>query len=349
MSQHKSANSGAEVRSMEGPSNTRMLSSSVTLRVIASVLAVGVVGAVVLKMKPDAYTLHLMVMSMIWGVFAVGWNLASGYGGLKTFGHQGFFGIAAYASALLSMHFALSPWLTIWIGALIAAAVSVVVVAPVLRLRSTPQIAIVTLAFGEIARIIIENVKSVTRGESGLIGIPGLPNVRVPFVGELTFSAADKTGYFIVSLILLTTASVGVYLLMRSRYGLGVHAVRDAQDAAESLGLNATVYRVGVFALSAFIVGAAGGLFAHYLLLLTPSDAVGVPLMVMIVSMVIVGGHRTIVGPVLGAFILTFGAEAFRDIEEYRLMIYGLLVILVMRLMPGGIAQVGTLFHWRRS
>lgn len=349
MPQQDSANSGTGAQNLAVASSNASFSTSLIMRVAAMALAAAVVGAVILKMQPDTYTLHILIMSMIWALFSVGWNLASGYGGMKAFGHQGFFGIAAYASALLSMNFALSPWITMWIGALIAAAVSLIVVAPVLRLRSTPQIAIVTLAFGEIARIIIENVKSVTRGESGLIGIPGLPNFQLPFIGEITFSAADKSGYFIVGLLLLTVASIGVYLLMRSRYGLAVHAVRDAQDAAESLGLNGTVYRIAIFALSAFIVGVAGALFAHYLLLLTPSDAVGVPLMVMIVSMVIVGGHRTIFGPIIGAFLLTFGAEVFRDIEEYRLMIYGLLVILVMRLMPGGIARVGSLFTWRRS
>jgi branched-chain amino acid transport system permease protein len=336
----------ADIASSKDPQSARpnksmtALSSRPTVRALFVSLAVFALGVAVTRSSVDDYTIHLLIMSMIWALFAVGWNLASGFGGMKAFGHQAFFGISGYASALMAMHLGWSPWLTMWLAGLLSAIVSLVVVAPVLRLRSTPQIAIVTLAFGEIARIIIENARGLTRGEMGLIGIPPLPPISFPFLGTLTFSSTDKSGYLLVALALLILGAVVVYLLMRSRIGLGVLAVRDAQDAAESLGLSATAYRVSIFALSAFIVGLSGAFFAHYQTLLTPSESVGLPLMVMIVSMVIVGGHATIAGPIIGAFVLAIGIELFRAIEDYRLLIYGLLIILVMRLMPGGISPL---------
>lgn len=303
-------------------------------------VAAGVVAAGVLLTRSsiDAYSIHVLTVSMIWALFTTGWNLASGFGGMKAFGHQAFFAISGYASALLSMHYGLSPWLTIWLAAVLSAVVSLIVVAPVLRLRSTPQIAIVTLAFGEIVRILIENFKGLTRGEMGLIGIPPFPPISLPFVGKLSFGPTDKSSYFLLTLVFLVAGVLVVRVLMKSRLGLAVLAIRDARDAAESLGLNATVFRVAIFALSAFIVGLSGALFAHYIKVLTPGESAGAALMVMIISMSIIGGHGTIAGPVLGAILLTVGIEAFRAFQDYQLFIYGVLVIAVMRLMPSGVA-----------
>lgn len=332
-----------------GPSHAPTLWHTPLVRAAAAGFGMIAIGIAVARSGLDSYSLHILIMSMIWALFAVGWNLASGFGGIKAFGHQAFFGMSAYASALMSMHWGLSPWLTMWLAAFLATLLSLIVVAPVLRLRSTPQIAIVTLAFGEIVRILIENLKDLTRGEMGLIGIPPLPPISLPFLGTLAFSSADKTGYFQVALLLLVAGTILVYALMKSRLGLAIIAVRDAQDAAESLGLNATLYRVATFAFSAFIVGVAGAFFAHYLMLLTPADSSGVALMIMIVSMTIVGGHGTIAGPIVGAVLLTVGIELFRAIEDYRLIIYGALVIVVMRLMPGGISRIGSVFNRLRS
>lgn len=322
--------------------------SSKNFRVCISALLVVAAILGMFYARLDTYTLHILILSMVWALFATGWNLASGFGGMKAFGHQAFFAIAAYSSALLAMRFNLSPWLTMWLGAAIASLVSLVVVAPVLRLRSAPQIAIVTLAFAEIARIIIINMKSFTRGEMGLIGVPALPDVYLPVIGQVTFTSAEKSGYFLLIAVILLISVVGVFVFARSRYGIAAIAVRDAQDAAESLGLNATIYRVSLFALSAFIVGVSGAFYAHYLLVLTPEDTSGVVLMVMIVSMTIVGGLGTVTGPILGALILTLGLEFFRAFEDYRLLFYGGLVILVVRVMPNGIEHTLTSFYRNR-
>tara|TARA_R100001039_G_scaffold36525_1_gene32943 strand:+ start:65 stop:1102 length:1038 start_codon:yes stop_codon:yes gene_type:complete len=318
----------------------KMLSNNGLLSGIVLVAAIGLCSAVIAD-KINMYLLHVLIFSIIWAIFAIGWNLAAGFAGIKAFGHQAFFAIGAYSSSLLSIHLDLSPWVTMWVGAMIASVASLIVVTPVLRLRSTPQIAIVTLAFGEIVRILIENLRDFTGGDMGLIGIPPLPNINVPLIGEvLTYSQTDKVGYFFTAVALLVLVLSLAGGVMFSRYGMAMTAVRDAPEAAESLGVNGSAYRISIFALSAFIVGVSGAFFAHYLLILAPTDVASLSLMIMIISMTIVGGYGSFLGPLLGAFILTYISETSRFMYEYQMLIYGLLVIIAVRVAPGGIARL---------
>lgn len=286
----------------------------------------------------DAYTLHVLILAMIWSVFCVGWNIAAGIAGLKAFGHQAFFGIGAYGSALLAMQMGWSPWLTIGLGGLIAMLASLLVIAPVLRLSSAPQIAIVTLAFAEMTRILIMNMDWLTRGEMGLIGIPIPNSFFLPFLGELSFSPAVKEGYFLVAAATLIFVIGTVIAFGRSRYGLIVVAAREAPVAASSLGVNVTAWRIALFGWSAFLVGIAGAFYGHYVMVLTPEDTTGLSLIVMVIAMTIIGGLGTVYGPVAGAFLVTFGLEMLRGFDDYRLLAFGVLTILVMRFMPNGIA-----------
>src|SRR5690625_3139854 len=144
----------------------------------------------------DSYLLHLLILSIIFAIFASAWNLVTGFAGLKTFGHHAFFGIGAYASALLGIHLGLSPWLTIWIAAVIAALAGLFIGTPILRIRSMPHVAIVTLAFAEIVRITISNLQGITRGELGLWGIPAFEGFTLPLVGEVVFNPSVKVGYY---------------------------------------------------------------------------------------------------------------------------------------------------------
>lgn len=323
------------------PSVSSLLKSYMPL-VLAAAVAVVAFHAVT-----NVYAIHVLILAMIWAVFAIGWNIAAGIVGLKAFGHQAFFGIGAYASALLAMHMGWSPWLTMLLGAMIAALASLVVIAPVLRLSSPPQIAIVTLAFAEMTRIMIMNLDDLTRGEMGLIGIPIPPGFSVPLLGTLQFSAAIKTGYFLVAAITLIVILLVVVTFTRSRYGLAAVAVRNAPVAAESLGVNVTVYRIALFGFSAFLVGLAGAFYGHYLMVLTPDDTTGLALMVMIIAMTIIGGLGGIYGPVVGALLVTIGLEMLRGFDDYRLLAFGILTILVMRFMPNGITH-GIAAAWQQ-
>lgn len=291
-------------------------------------------------LSSDPYVMHVLVVAMIFGIFASAWNLVTGFAGLKTFGHHAFFGLGAYGSALLAMHLGLSPWVTIWLGGLIAAAAGLLIGTPILRIRSMPHVAIVTLGFAEIVRICAANLSGLTRGEMGLWGIPQFEGFTLPVVGRVTFTPADKVSFYYLALAMTVLVLAVIVRLMRSRTGLAMLAMRDGEDAAESLGVNLTRMKLMVFGLSAFIVGIAGALYAHYLSILTPASAVGVDLMISIIAMVLVGGLGTVSGPLAGALVLTVLIEAMRDLENYRLLGYGALIVAIVMFLPKGLVTL---------
>ena len=288
----------------------------------------------------NSYLMHVMILSMIFAVFASAWNLVTGFGGLKTFGHHAFFGIGAYASALIAIRTGLSPWVTMWLGALAAAAAGVFIGLPILRIRSMPHVAIVTLGFAEIVRIVISNLQTVTRGEMGLWGIPAFGGFTAPGVGTVAFTPADKVPFYYLALGMLVLSLWAIAALMRSRTGLTLVAMRDAEDAAQSLGVNLTRNKLLVFAVSSFIVGLAGAFYAHYIGILTPSAAVGVDLMILVIAMTLVGGLGTLSGPVAGAFALTIAVELLRSIEDYRMLLYGAASVVIVLFLPKGLVTL---------
>ncbi|WP_342364009.1 branched-chain amino acid ABC transporter permease [Terrarubrum flagellatum] len=295
------------------------------------------------------YVLHVMILVMIFSVFAVAYNLVTGYLGLKTFGHHAFFGLGAYGSALISMHGGISPWLSIWLGAGVAAAFGIFVGLPVLRIKSMPHVAIVTLAFAEIVRIACSNLKGVTRGELGLWGIPTFGGFDLPGLGKVVFNAANKTGYYYLAAGLLALALVATAVILRSKVGLAIFAIRDGEDAAESLGVNLTRIKLFVFGYSAFVVGAAGGFYAHYVGILTPSAAIGADVMIMVIAMTLVGGLGSFTGPLIGALLLTSLGESLRFLDQYRLLVYGAMIVMCVMFAPRGLASLGELLRRPRK
>ncbi|MDD3445220.1 MAG: branched-chain amino acid ABC transporter permease [Zavarzinia sp.] len=288
------------------------------------------------------YVLHVMILIAIYSTFAIGWNLVTGFVGLKTFGHHALFALAAYGSALLSKGFGLSPWITMWAGALLATVIGLLVALPALRIRSVAHVAIVTLAFAEIVRITLSNLKDITRGEMGLVGIPPFDPVHLPYLGKIAFSGSMRLPFFYLASLVTIGAFLAVYGLMRSRVGLAFVALRNSQDAAESLGLNLARYKFLAFGISAFIVGLAGVLYAHYIRVLTPHSVAGMDVMILVIAMVLVGGIGTHAGPLVGAVALIGVAEALRGIGEYRLLTYGALIILVTLFHPKGLVSLAT-------
>lgn len=304
---------------------------------VAAILAVLVLPVVV----SSTYVLHVMILIMLFAIFAVAYNLITGYLGLKTFGHHAFFGLGAYGSALISMQFAISPWISLWLGAALAAACGLFVGLPILRIKSMPHVAIVTLAFAEIVRISSSNLKNITRGELGLWGIPPFTDFYLPGIGNVVFNAATKTGYYYLVAALLGGTLLTTGLILRSRIGLSILAIRDGEDAAESLGINLTRVKLLVFGYSAFVVGIAGAFYAHYISILTPSAAVGADIMILVIAMTLVGGLGTFTGPLLGALLLTSLGESLRFLDQYRLLVYGTIIMGCVMFAPKGLASIG--------
>lgn len=301
----------------------------------------------------DTYVLHVLTLATLFAVFALSVNLVVGFSGLKTFGHQAFFGIGAYGSALMSMHLGLSPWLTIWLAALLSAAVGLIVAIPVLRIKSLGHVAIVTLTFAEIVRIVCANLKDITRGEMGLSGIVPLPAITLPGHITINFGPTDKVSFYYLAAVLMLSVFALIQWITRSRLGLSLAAIRGSETAAESLGVWLAKYKILVFFVSAFIVGTAGAIYAHYVLLLTPGSVLGPELMVQILAMVLIGGIGTWWGPVIGAYLLIGSVEFMRFSGDYRLLIYGAMIILVMRFLPSGLVSLGPILkrglRFRRS
>jgi branched-chain amino acid transport system permease protein len=261
-------------------------------------------------------------------ILAVSLNLINGHTGQFSLGHAGFMAVGAYTAASITL--ALSQKLpasvmpvvfvaALLAGGLMAALAGLAVGIPTLRLRGD-YLAIVTLGFGEIIRVILENMDSVGAA-SGLKGIPNYTN----FFWAWAFAAV--TVYVVTSII-------------NSTYGRGFIAVHDDEIAASSVGINPVRYKVTAFVIGAFFAGVAGGLYAHHKQFLSPT---GFDFMksIDIVVMVILGGMGRTAGVIVAAIVLTLLPEFLRGFAEYRMIIYALLIIILMILRPQGIFNFG--------
>lgn len=257
-------------------------------------------------------------------ILAVSLNLINGHTGQFSLGHAGFMSVGGYTAAKLTL--VLSPSVpesmqpvlflaALLMGGIFAAVAGFLVGVPSLRLKGD-YLAIVTLGFGEIIRVIVQNMEAVG-GASGLSGIPKYTTLA------WTFSLAVVTIYFVSALV-------------NSTYGRGFLAVSDDEVAASSMGINPTRYKVTAFVIGAFFAGIAGALYAHHKQTLTPSQFDFLK-SIDIVVMVILGGMGRTAGVILAAIILTWMPELLRSFADYRMIIYSLLIILLMMLRPQGL------------
>jgi len=309
-------------------------------RVVISGPWLGGIGFALLAVFPlavrDPYWMHLMILSMMWAALATTWNLLLGYAGIFSMGQQAFFGLGAYVSALLAMKAGVSPWLGLWVGGAAAAAISLIIVAPTLRLRAAPYVAIATLAFAEVCRIVAQNLVNLTRGELGLNGIPGMPAIEL---GGLTINFDSRSHSYYLMLILFIAIMLMTYKLVRSPFGMALKSIRESPDAAQALGVDIPRAKILVFAISAAMAAVVGAFYAHYIQVLIPSSVLGLPLMVEIIVITLIGGRGTIIGPVIGAFALTIGLEYLRFLGDYRMLLYGLLLVSLIILVPEGLVK----------
>jgi branched-chain amino acid transport system permease protein len=286
----------------------------------------------------DPYILNIFIISLTFSILAVSWNFICGYTGIFTFGHQAFFGLGAYVSALLSMKLNVSPWLGLILGGITSGAISFLIGLPCLRLRAAPYIAIMTLAFSEILRITCMNMVNITRGEMGLWGIPNFSDITVGSY-TISFSGADRLPYYYLILLVFILLMMALAAVLKSPVGLAFKSIRDSQEAAESLGINVTFYKLVAFVSSAFFAGVIGSFYAHYILILTPTSLFNLGIMVEIMAMTLMGGLGSFLGPVLVAFGLTVGLEYLRFLGDYRFITYGILLIMVVLFMPQGLGK----------
>jgi branched-chain amino acid transport system permease protein len=281
----------------------------------------------------NEYFLHLFILAALFAQLAAYWNLLDGYLGLINFGYAAYVGIGAYTSALTAMHLSLPLPVCILLGGLLSGIIGVLLIIPCLRMV-TFSTAIVTLAFGEIARIVASSWTSLTKGEMGLWGIPPL------------FPNESKVPFFYLSFGLLLAGSLSLKYLLRSRLGLAVMAVREDEISAFTSGIEINRIKLLISGISCFAAGIMGAFYAHYILTITPG-LFGLGYTIQIMAMSMFGGKGTLLGPILGAFALIFLGEGFRFMEDYRMLIYGLLIIGAVMVFPSGlVGGVARLKRW---
>ncbi|HMK66761.1 MAG TPA: branched-chain amino acid ABC transporter permease, partial [Thermodesulfobacteriota bacterium] len=298
------------------------MNSTITKRVIAAA-AVGLILLIIPLLLPE-YPLHLLNISGIWIILALSLGLLQGYVGEISMGHAAFYGIGAYTSALLTMKAGVSFWISLPLSALVTMCFGYLIGLVSLRLRG-PYFAICTLGFGEILRIVFVNWREMSGGPDGFTGIASPGAISLPGLGPLTFTGKQANYLLIYALVLITLGVM--FRLVRSRPGRAFMAVREDPEYAESIGINVMKYKRLAFVVSTFFAGIGGCLYAHYEHFISPySFTTGQSFDLVI--MVIVGGMGTLMGPIIGAILLTFIPELLHSIKDYRMVIYGLMLML---------------------
>jgi branched-chain amino acid transport system permease protein len=281
---------------------------------------------------------HVMIMIFLYATLAQAWNLLAGYCGQISLGHAVFFGAGAYTSSMLVKELALTPWVGMLAGAVVAAALSQVIGYPVFRLQGH-YFAIATIAVGEIVYTIALNWDFIGAAR-GL----ALPIKRPDSFLNLQFHQS-KQAYYYIALALLLVALGLTRRMERSRTGYYFRAIREDQQAAASLGVAVSRYKLRAMALSAAVTALGGSFYAQYVLFIDPESVFPLSLSILICLVAVLGGVGTLWGPLVGAAVLVPLSESTRILlggtgTAIDLVIYGGLIMLVAVLQPGGLVAL---------
>ncbi len=291
-------------------------------------LAIAVVVAPVFIKNPYYYSILIFVA--INGIVVLGLTLLMGYAGQISLGQAGFFGLGAYLSAIFTVHLHLNPWLAMLLALVGTVLVGFVLGIPTLRLYGH-YLAMATLGLGIVLQIIFKEEVEITGGPSGIGGIPYLKLFGLEF-------SNDHRYYFLCWAFMLVLLGISINLI-HSRIGRAMRAVSQNQIAASSLGVSVNWLKILIFSLSAGYASIAGSLYAHYFTFINPSPF-GFMASVKLVAMVVIGGSLSIWGALLGAGLFTALPELLVVFEDYEMIIYGLILILVIMFAPQGLAGI---------
>ena len=292
-------------------------------------LALMALAAVLPLFVRDQYVLHIAIMVLFFAVLASSLNLVVGYVGEFSLGHTAFLGTGAYTAAILATQHGWPLWATIPMAGLLAAVVGVVIGALTLRLQG-PFFVIVTLSFAEVLRLIADNWIGLTNGPMGIAGVP-----QPAWLAQASNLAA-KQFYYGIAWVLLALTLYLSYRFVYSNAGRAAVAVRENRYVAQSIGIRPLNYTMLALVLGALLSGMAGGFYAHYISFVGP-EVFRFAFMVSMIIMVLIGGKGTLVGPLIGALLVTFLEEYLREAKELRLSIFGLAVIAIVLFLPRGL------------
>ncbi|MEH7382784.1 branched-chain amino acid ABC transporter permease [Bacillus sp. JJ1533] len=282
-----------------------------------------------LGLKP--YYIHLFSLSLIWVIMTQGLNVIQGYTGYVSIAQASFFGIGAYSSALLTTKVGLTFWMSLPLSIIIAAIVGYVVGIIALRTKGH-YFSIITMALCMVIWILMVNWDSLTGGESGISNVVS----PEPILG-IGFST--RTNYYYLILILTLISIFVIYRLIHSKIGRALQTIRENEQLAQAIGISLFKYKLLAFIISASFGGLSGVLYAHYIGFVNPGPFT-VDYSLNAILAVILGGSGTIIGPIIGSFLMIFIPEYLRMAEEFRFVIYGLMLIVITIFLPKGIIHV---------
>jgi branched-chain amino acid transport system permease protein len=297
-----------------------------------SLPAIGIVAVVaaVFPFISSTYQTNIMTTALMYVVLGLGLNIVVGQAGLLNLGYVAFYAAGAYTYALLYHHFGVGFWLALPLGALAATILGVLLALPVLRLQGD-YLAIVTLGFGEITRLVLENWDEFSFGPSGISGIP-----RPGFFGmELDMHDAQLYLYFLMIGLCIITIFV-VNRLQDSRIGRALLALREDEIACQAMGINKTRVKLTAFALGSTWAGLVGVIFAAKTTFVNPASFTFLE-SAMILSIVVLGGTGSIIGIGIGALVLILLPEYLRAFSDYRMLLFGIIMVIMMVFHPQGI------------
>ncbi|WP_239025314.1 branched-chain amino acid ABC transporter permease [Rhodoligotrophos defluvii] len=315
----------------------RIIDSFARYRVFAIVLGVAIAIAAPVTMADNSYALHLLILALLYAVLALALNFQLGSANIPNFATGASYGIGAYASALVAIHFGVSFWLALPFAAFVATVFGFLLGIPSMRTRES-YLALVTIAFGVVIHQLLNNFEW-TGGPNGLVGIPAPTLFGHSFASPIEIfglSLPSQVNFYYLSALLVVVAIVSAHRLHASRVGLAWNALRADELAARCQGINVTWYKVLAFAVDAFLAAFAGTIYAFYVSFISPDNFTFL-VSVTIMTMVIVGGMDNILGVIVGAFLLTLLPEKLRVFSDYRILFFGVVVILFLIIRPQGL------------
>jgi len=308
--------------------------------ILAGLVALALILPQVVSNK---YYLNILIMSGIWSIVACSLNLVLGYTGQVNLAHGAFFGIGAYASALLMLKLQLNFWLALPLASVVAGFCGFLIGLPALRTKGS-YFAIGTLCFNIIVTLLIDRWEGLTEGARGLMGIPGPAPIPLPLVGSITFTTLALQYYLVLAFLIFTLWAMR--RILNSFVGRTFRAIRGNEELAESIGIHAMRVKILSFTTSCFFAGIGGVLYASYIGFLSP-ELTDYHVSFDSLVYIMIGGVGTMAGPLVGTLLFVTIPETLHVAAEYRLFVYGLILILMIIYLPRGI--VGGIGNRKRN
>lgn len=273
----------------------------------------------------DQYHLSFLMLLVMYASLSIGWNILGGYAGYESFGHVAFLGVGGYTSVWLFVEFGIEPYLTAPIGAVMAGLTALLIGYPALRLKG-PYFALVTLVIALAVQVFVTNLPGLNASQGIFLPAP------------LGSPAQSQALLYMVMVGVLAVTIITARLVERSKYGVGLYAIREDEEVASTQGIDTTKLKVGAFVTSAALAGLAGGIYAWFLGYVTPTPMFDVRISILVVLIALLGGTQSWVGPFIGAVVLRFVDEilVLQFGGQVAQIMYGLVLVGVILYLPHG-------------